>query len=100
MNGTEYWVEKLNEHGIPAGAILGLEAALNQDQIKHRQALRKVHAEGIGELDLFNATAKFSKTPADIESPPPKISEHTEQILGRLGYSAEKIAELREAGVI
>jgi crotonobetainyl-CoA:carnitine CoA-transferase CaiB-like acyl-CoA transferase len=99
-NGTAYWVEKLNDHGIPAGAILGLEAALSQDQVRHRQTLRKVHAEGIGDLELFNATAQFSKTPADIESPPPRLSEHTDQILGRLGYGAEKIAELRKTGVI
>ena len=100
MHDTAYWVERLNNRSIPAGAILGLEAALNQDQIKHRNTLRTVHTEGIGDLELFNATAKFSRTPADIESPPPRLSEHTEQILGRLGYTPEQMADLRASGAI
>jgi formyl-CoA transferase len=99
-NGTAYWVEKFNDHSIPAGEILGLAAALKQDQVKHRQTLKTVHAEGVGDLELFNATAKFSRTSAEIESPPPRLSEHTEQILGRLGYSLEQIAELRASGAI
>jgi crotonobetainyl-CoA:carnitine CoA-transferase CaiB-like acyl-CoA transferase len=99
-HGTAYWVEKFNSSGIPSGAILSLEEALTRDQIRHRQTLRTVHAEDIGDLELFNATARFSKTPGNIETPPPKLSEHTNQILDSLGYSTEKIAELREAGVI
>ena len=100
MHDTAYWVERLNNRSIPAGAILGLEAALNQDQIKHRKTLRTVPTEGVGDLELFNATAKFSRTPADIESPPPRLSEHTEQILGRLGYTPEQMADLRASGAI
>jgi len=100
LKETDYWVERLNARGIPAGAILGLEAALRQEQVLHRETLQTVHAEGIGDLKLFNLTAKFEKTPAYIETPPPRLSEHTDEVLARLGYSGEEIAGLRKIGAI
>ena len=99
-NETSFWVEVLNNHGIPAGAILSLEEALNQKQILHRETLKTIHAKGIGDLKLFNATAKFEKTPADIVSPPPRLSEHTNEILTQLGYSEERIEALRKSGTV
>jgi crotonobetainyl-CoA:carnitine CoA-transferase CaiB-like acyl-CoA transferase len=59
-----------------------------------------IEQPGIGKVKIFNLTAKFSKTPAQIEMPPPRLSEHTEQILAELGYSGEEIKTLREQQVI
>ncbi len=97
---TAYWVEVLNAKGIPSGEILSLQEALRQPQAEHRQVVATVAQPGIGDVQLFNLTAKFSRTPAAITSPPPRLSEHTEAILQGLGYSAEEIAGLREKGVI
>ena len=79
---------------------MGLEEALNQEQIVHRKTLSTVGVDGIGDLKLFNLTAQFEKTPGAIESPPPKLSEHTNEILGSLGYSEKQIRELKKSGAI
>ncbi len=97
---TAFWVALLNKNDVPSGAILGLEAALNQPQVEHRGPLQTVAVEGIGELRLFGLTAKFSKTPGRIESPPPRLSAHTSQILSELGYSDADLKRLKEARVI
>ena len=97
---TAWWVETLNAHDVPSGEILGLEAALSQDQIKHRDTLQTIAAEGIGPLMLFSLTAKFEKTPGSVESPPPRLAQHTGEILAGLGYTDERIRELRENVVI
>ena len=94
-NDTAHWVEAMNENDVPSGAILSLEQALNQEQVRHRNTLQRIHAEGIGDLQLFSLTAQFEKTPAGIDAPPPRLSEHTEDILKRMGYSEDKIEELR-----
>jgi formyl-CoA transferase len=97
---TSYWVERLNASDVPAGAILGLESALSQEQVRHRAAIANVPCEGIGDLKLFNLTAKFSDTPGKITSPPPKLSQHTEVILKDLGYGEAEVAELKRKGII
>ncbi|MGE5479347.1 MAG: CaiB/BaiF CoA transferase family protein [Chloroflexota bacterium] len=97
---TDYWVEKFNEKGVPAGAILKLEDALSAEQVAHRNTLAEIDVEGIGTIKLFNMTAKFDKTEGVIESAPPRLSEHTEEILSEIGVSAEELDTLREEGAI
>ena len=97
---TAWWVEELNKNDVPSGAILTLEQSLKQEQVNHRNTLKSVTVEGIGEVQLFNLTAKFEKTPGFVESPPPKLSEHTCGLLKELGYQEEEIQTLKQTQVI
>jgi len=97
---TAEWVDALNARGVPSGAILDLRAALEQPQARHRQALASVCAEGIGELRLFNLTARFERTPGRVEAPPPRLGAHTDEVLAGIGRSQDAIAELRRKGVV
>jgi crotonobetainyl-CoA:carnitine CoA-transferase CaiB-like acyl-CoA transferase len=90
----------LNGKGIPSGDILSLEAALTSGQVEHRRVIEEVNEPEIGDIKLFNLTAKFSKTPGKIDSPPPHLSAHTIEILGELGYCAEDIKRLKEMNAI
>jgi len=100
QNTTDYWVDTLNERGVPSGAILSLEAALKQAQIQYRGTIRAVRDDDLGEMKLFNLTAKFEKSSGDIVSPPPRLGAHTEEYLTELGYTKDKIRELREKAVV
>ena len=97
---TAEWVEALNARDVPAGEILSLEAALAQPQVAHRQTLRSVPVPGIGDLPLFGLTALFSKTPGGIDAPPPRLSEHTEEVLVRAGYTTAEIAAMKSEGIV
>ena len=97
---TGYWVEEFNKKGIPAGAILSMQEALEAPQVAFRETLGQVEEEGIGTLELFNLTARFSKTPGRVESPPPRLSAHTNEVLSGMGYTEEEIEELKNKGVI
>jgi crotonobetainyl-CoA:carnitine CoA-transferase CaiB-like acyl-CoA transferase len=97
---TGYWVEKLNAKGIPSGDILTLQAALAQPQIEHRRTIQTIEEPGLGPLKLFNLTAKFSETPGSLDSPPPRLSAHTDAILKALGYSEDQVASFKERQVV
>jgi formyl-CoA transferase len=99
-NDTKYWVEVLNKAGIPAGEILKLGDALNSPQIQHRKTFTNVHVDGVGTVPAFNCTAKFDKTEGDVVTPPPKLSEHTNEILALIGYGSDEVDELKSQGVI
>jgi CoA:oxalate CoA-transferase len=100
QNTTEHWVDILNNKGIPSGDILGLEKALTNDQMKHRNTIVDVNEPKIGDIKIFNLSAQFSKTPASVNSPPPRLSAHTDEILIELGYSKADIKALKEKRVI
>jgi len=97
---TEHWVTVLNARGIPAGDVVSLKAALTSAQARHRQVIAEVEEPELGMIKIFNLTAKFSETPGSIESPPPRLSEHTEAILSELGYSSAERQELSKKSVI
>jgi CoA:oxalate CoA-transferase len=97
---TAHWVNELNAKGIPAGDVLSLDEALTSPQAQYRQVLADVKQPGIGNIKIFNLTAKFSKTPAGIETPPPMLSEHTEEILTAFGYTDEEQKALKEKMVV
>jgi len=97
---TAYWVEVLNRHDVPSGAILSLQDALHQEQVKHRNTFGAANVEGIGEIPLFNLTAKFEKTPGTVTAPPPRLGEHTVDVLKGLGYDDAQIAAFKEKAVV
>ncbi len=97
---TSYWVNVLNDHDVPSGAILTLQDALNQEQVKYRKTLETVRADEVGELTLFNLTARFEKTPGALESPPPRLSQHTCGLLKELGYSENEIEIFKKDKVV
>jgi crotonobetainyl-CoA:carnitine CoA-transferase CaiB-like acyl-CoA transferase len=85
---------------VPAGAILDLAAALDQPQVRHRQTIRAVAGDGLGELKLLGLSARFSATPGALDTAPPRLSADTGDLLLSLGYSREEISGLRQRGVV
>ncbi len=97
---TGFWVEALNAKDVPSGDILTLEAALRQPQMEHRKVLQKVAVPGFGEVEVFGLTALFEKTPGTVETPPPSLGEHNQQVFGALGISEAEQADLKAKGII
>lgn len=100
LRNTDYWVETLNAKGIPTGDIFSLEKALTSEQVKYRKTIESINDKDLGDLKLFNLSAKFSATPASIDAPPPTLGQHQEEILSQLGYTKDDLKSLKEKQVI
>ncbi len=97
---TAHWVEVLNAKGIPSGDVLSLEAALTSEQAQHRQVIADVEQPSIGNIKIFNLTAKFSKTPAASKRRRRLFRSIREEILTELGYTEEEQKALKEKMVM
>jgi CoA:oxalate CoA-transferase len=61
----------------------------------------KVNHPTMGEIIEPGFPIKFSETKGDISAPAPLLGEHNVEVYTRLlGYSEEKVEELRKKGVI
>ncbi|QYC42778.1 Formyl-coenzyme A transferase [Nonomuraea coxensis DSM 45129] len=56
--------------------------------------------EELGTVTMQNVLFRLSDTPGEIRWPGRPLGRDTDEVLGELDYSRERVAELREAGVI
>ena len=75
--------------------ILNFDEAIEHPHNKARNTF--VEVDGVTQP---GPAPRFSRTPSDVPSPPPKAGEHTAEILGNWGFSDDAVAALREQGAI
>ena len=95
---TMHWVDKLTSNRVPAGPIWSVPEALSHPQISNRGLLTK-HCIDDEDLQLVGIGAKFNGSAPRVMSPPPKLGEHTSEILKELGYTSTQIQDLEHEGV-
>ncbi len=95
----EEWVKILPEANVAAGPAYDMSEVHEDPQLKHREMIFDMETAE-GKLRQAANPIKFSVTPTEIKLPPPKLGEHTEEILLQLGYPREQIQEFRDTGVI
>ena len=95
------WIEKLRAAGVPCGPINSVAEALTDPHTLARGMVRTVKHPTVGDLRMVGMPFRFSNTPEAIRRVPPLLGQHTEEVLGtELGFSAERIAQLRAEKVI
>ncbi|WP_231422151.1 CaiB/BaiF CoA transferase family protein [Pseudomonas sp. Leaf59] len=98
---TAEWVSSLERVGVPCGPINDLAQVFADPQVKSRGLAMELPHVLAGRVPQVASPMRLSKTPVEYRSPPPLLGEHTAQVLqALLGMSPEKIAVLKEAGVI
>jgi crotonobetainyl-CoA:carnitine CoA-transferase CaiB-like acyl-CoA transferase len=94
-------LEVLGAAKIPAGPVLKPQQTLDDPHIKAVGFLQPTEYPGAPRpAPLAKVPVWLSETPGTIRRRAPTLGEHTDEILGELGYSRQAIAVLREKGVI
>ena len=87
--------EKLLHHGVPAGAVLEVPQVLEQEQLAARKmVLEKPGYKGIG------PPIKMSRTPAKFSALPPRLGEHSKEVLREANFTKKEINKLLRSGII
>src|SRR5215510_11379590 len=69
-------------------------------QVQELNVVQEIDHPTVGTFKTIGPVWRFSDTGAKVQSPPPLLGQHTEEILQGLGFSREKIQELRTEGVV
>ena len=89
-----------DELRLPVAPILSIGQFAEDPHLSQRMVETTPNPD-YGELKLLQSPHKFSKTPPRIPGPASRLGQHTDELLGGLcGYTAERIRELKERGVL
>ena len=95
------WVDLLRQAGVPCGAVRSVGEALTDPQTLARQMVEHVDHPTIGPLPVLGVPVKLSTTPGSVRSAPPRLGEHTRQVLQQdLGYDDARIDAIAKTGAI
>ena len=94
-------LEALAAAHVPAGPVLKPQEALEHPQVQAMGLLHPVTWPGMDRPAMVpQAPVWLSETPALPPTEQARTGEHTDEVLGAIGYSGEELAALRDAGAI
>ena len=98
---TKEVLDALDEARIPCGPVLSAKQVLQDPHIKAMDFLQDMNFPGLKKPIPINTTpVKLSQTPGTIRQRTAELGEHTDEILNSLGYTPDKISEMRYARVV
>lgn len=94
-------IAKLDAADVPVGPVNDVAEVLADPHVRARKLVGSFDYPGVGEFKALGLPYKFLGWDDPQIGRPPLLGEHTAAILReRLGYSDERIAELRDAKAI
>ncbi|MEW5956381.1 MAG: CaiB/BaiF CoA-transferase family protein [Chloroflexota bacterium] len=95
-----FWLEKLQEAGVPSGPINSIAETLAHPQHQARNFIVELPHPLAGPVKSMGNPLRLCGAPVSYRLPPPLLGQHTAEILGELGYDRRAICSLQEQGVV
>ena len=85
---------------VPAGRIYSAADILSDPHYRARDMILSAELPGGVDVAMPGIAPKMSETPGEVRWRGPALGEHTDAVLGELGYSSREIAALRSTGAV
>lgn len=93
-------IEAFQEAGAAVAPVYSAKELVEDPQVRYREMLTEVQDEDLGSLLQHNVLWRMSATPGSIRSTGRRHGQDTDAVLAEAGLDEQRIAELREQGVI
>ena len=93
---TAQWTADLDAAEVPNGAVADVLSAFDSPEATSLGMSSVVEHPSLGVLRQAGIPLLFEETPGALRSAPPLLGEHTDEILGELGFSVAEIEAFRE----
>jgi crotonobetainyl-CoA:carnitine CoA-transferase CaiB-like acyl-CoA transferase len=97
------WEVILNQAGVAAMEVIPLARAVHHPQLEYRRffhAFDDTRETGLPPFAVPTSPYRLSASPVRIHSMPPRLGQHTDEVLAEHGFSPEEIAGLRANGTV
>lgn len=92
-NTTAHWIERLEAQDLLCAPVRSLGEALEDPQTKINGMLVDLDHPILGTLTLVGSPVHLSEAPVVIRHTPPKLGEHTDEVIRQFGLNASARAE-------
>ncbi|MEM1315382.1 MAG: CoA transferase, partial [Pseudomonadota bacterium] len=89
---TSDWLEAFESAEIPCGPITPLDALSADPQVVAAGLVREIEHPTEGPMSALHAPGRLDGKALPLRRPPPRLGEHTEEVLAEAGLSAAEIA--------
>lgn len=96
----DYWLQQLTEHDVPHAPIATVDEVCTDPQVEFNAIFQKMHHPTEGEVMNVRRPILYDGDRDAGALPPPTLGEHTETVLGGLGYGKDEIDALVRDGAV
>ena len=95
---TAFWIEALERADIPVQRMNSLDDIVADPHLNAIGYLQVVDHPTEGRIRMLAVPSEWSETKPEYRRPTPRLGEHTREVLGEAGLSAQQITTLLETG--
>jgi crotonobetainyl-CoA:carnitine CoA-transferase CaiB-like acyl-CoA transferase len=85
---------------VTANPVYEIDQLVGDEHIQERGVIVEAPDDEAGSVLMHNVIPRLSATPGKLRHPAPALGQHTREVLGEIGYTAERIAALAADGVV
>lgn len=95
---TRDWLDLLDKADIPAFQLHTLQSLRKDPHLKAIDFFTEIEHPSEGRILQMRHPTRFSDNDTPLRRPAPRLGEHTDEILGEIGYSADAILAMKLSG--